>query len=123
MLSGSNGRYLASTCAAYCIAIEWKQLTAAVGAMAAILDACGGLSAAAAERSNKRLKLHGNLELDATSLRKIRIGPLTTKYQDLVREWQRRHPQRRNRSGHYFVSFCYYDVSHHFVTISSFGPL
>ena len=99
-----------------------RQIGSTYKPVRSILDACGGLSAAAAERSNKRLKLHGNLELDATSLRKIRIGPLTTKYQDLVREWQRRHPHRRNRYKHYFVSVCYF-VCQHFDPISSFGHL
>ena len=60
-----------------------------------ILRAVRDVEASAGGRLNRMSKVSGPLELDATSLRKIRIGPKTQKYAALVQEWARKHPNRR----------------------------
>ena len=60
-----------------------------------ILRAVRDVEASAGDRLNRMSKVSGPLELDATSLRKIRIGPKTQKYAALVQEWARKHPNRR----------------------------
>lgn len=60
-----------------------------------ILGALRDVEACAGQRVNRMSKVSGALELDATSLRKIRIGPNTQKYAALVQEWARKHPNRR----------------------------
>ena len=56
--------------------------------MAQILHSIRYLESLQGERINKCCKMSGALELDAASLRKVRVGPKSLKYKALIEDWK-----------------------------------
>lgn len=67
-----------------------------------VLSALRDVESGAGKKANDQRKISGPLELDATSLRKIRVGPKTQKYSALVEQWKKTH---RGRPG-YHIAIC-----------------
>ena len=87
VLRGHAAALLDKPVSAYKLA---RQVGSTYKPVQAILQACRERESTLGKRSNARLCMQGPLEFDCTSLRKIRVGPASKKYQGLVEEWRKR---------------------------------
>ena len=88
LLLAYTSTHLGSSSSPYVVA---RSIGSTYKPVTAVLTALPQVESDAGKKANDRCRMPGALELDATSLRKVRIGSKTQKYSALVEQWRKRH--------------------------------
>ena len=92
-----TGTHVGATASPYVLA---RSVGTTYKPVAELIQRLRAVESQAGQKMNNRSRMSGAVELDATSLRKIRIGKDTQKYKHLVEQWKKSH---RSRLGPVFV--------------------